>query len=55
MMSANPPLLMISLIQLFGNIRAANTGLIPRGLLKFSEFSCLSPVYEMSDANENSE
>jgi hypothetical protein len=26
-----------------------------RGLLKFSEFYCLSHVYEMSDANDDSE
>ena len=32
MISANPPLSMISLIQVFGNIRAANTGLIPKTL-----------------------
>ena len=25
------------------------------GLLKFSEFYCLSHVYEMSDANDDSE
>jgi len=26
-----------------------------KGLLKFSEFYCLSHVYEMSDANDDSE